>query len=140
MNRERDLYEEAKALIQHRYPSGWGGAAALRLEGGTILTSVAPDVINDAVNLCMETGAILEAHKRNMKVTHSLCIARDDESSSFKVLSPCGVCQERLFYWGDEVKVAVTHPGDELMFKTLAEVQPYHWSRAYKEELETSNE
>ncbi|WP_394217637.1 cytidine deaminase [Halobacillus trueperi] len=134
MNIERELYEEAKALVEHRYPSGWGGAAAVRLEDGTIVTSVAPDVINDAVNLCMETGAILEAHKRNLKVTHSLCIARDDERSSFKVLSPCGVCQERLFYWGDGVKVAVTHDGDGLRFMTLAEVQPYHWFRAYEGE------
>ncbi|MYL71647.1 cytidine deaminase [Halobacillus litoralis] len=140
MNRERELYEEAKALVEHRYPSGWGGAAAIRIEDGTILTSIAPDVINDAVNLCMETGAILEAHKRNQRVTHSLCLARDDERSSYKVLSPCGVCQERLFFWGDDVKVAVTHPGDQLLFKTLAEVQPHHWSRAYEEENETSTE
>ncbi|SDO70797.1 cytidine deaminase [Halobacillus aidingensis] len=134
MDKEQRLYDEARMLVEHRYPSGWGGAAAVRIEDGTILTSVAPDVINDAVNLCMETGAILEAHKRNQRVTHSLCIARDDESSSFKVLSPCGVCQERLFYWGDDVKVAVTHDGEGLMFKTLAEVQPHHWSRAYEGE------
>lgn len=132
MVEEHQLYEEAKALVEQRYPNGWGGAAAMKLEDGTILTSVAPDVINDAVNLCMETGAILEAHKRNQRVTHSVCISRDDETSPFQVLSPCGVCQERLYFWGDGVEVAVTHEGEELMFKTLAEVQPYHWSRAYE--------
>lgn len=34
-------------------------------EGGRILTSVSPEVINASAELCMETGAILEAHKLN---------------------------------------------------------------------------
>lgn len=58
-----------------------------------------PDVINASTELCMETGAILEAHKFHKKVTHSICLARENEHSELKVLSPCGVCQERLFYW-----------------------------------------
>lgn len=98
---------------------------------GEILTSVAPEVINASTELCMETGAILEAHKLNTKITHSLCIARDNENEEFKVLSPCGVCQERLFYWGSDVKVAVTKPDNQLLFKSLEEVQPYHWTKAY---------
>lgn len=50
----------------------------------------------------METGAIVEAHKFGKKVTHSICLARADESSELKILSPCGICQERLFYWGPQ--------------------------------------
>ncbi|WP_188388345.1 cytidine deaminase [Priestia taiwanensis] len=133
MDMEEQLYEVVIELIEKRYQEGWGGAAAVRLEDGTILTSVAPEVINDGTNLCMETGAILEAHKLNQNVTHSICVVRDDEKSEFKVLTPCGICQERLFYWGPKVKVAITSLGQPLTFKTLAEVQPYHWSRAYKE-------
>lgn len=133
MGIEKQLYESAISLLKSRYPKGWGGAAAVALGDGTILTSVAPEVINASTELCMETGAILEAHKLNKKITHSICITRDDENSVFKILSPCGVCQERLFYWGPNVKVAVTLPGNELVFKTLAEVQPYHWTAAYEE-------
>lgn len=130
---EQRLYEMVIDLIKERYPEGWGGAAAVWLEDGTALTSVAPDIINDSTNLCMETGAILEAHKLNKKITHSICVVRDDEKSEFKVLSPCGICQERLFYWGPTVKVAVSLPRHDLTFKTLAEVQPYHWTAAYDE-------
>ena len=130
---EQKLYEAVIDLIEKRYPKGWGGAAAMALEDGSICTSVAPEVINASTELCMETGAILEAHKLNKKVTHSICVARDDEQSEFKVLSPCGVCQERLFYWGPNVKVAVTLPGQDLIFKHLSEVQPYHWTAAYEE-------
>ncbi|WP_336637062.1 cytidine deaminase [Lysinibacillus fusiformis] len=133
MDIEKKLYEAAVQLVEKRYPSGWGGAAALYSEDGHILTSVAPEVINAATELCMETGAILEAHKLNTKVTHSICVARENEKSNFVVLTPCGVCQERLFYWGENVKAAVTNSDGSLIFKTLKEIQPYHWYKAYEQ-------
>jgi len=34
MGVEQDLYQSATALIEKRYPAGWGGAAALRLASG----------------------------------------------------------------------------------------------------------
>ena len=132
MDIEKKLYEAAVQLVEKRYPSGWGGAAALYSEDGHILTSVAPEVINAATELCMETGAILEAHKLNTKVTHSICVAREIEKSKFVVLTP-GVCQERLFYWGENVKAAVTNSDGTLIFKTLKEIQPYHWYKAYEQ-------
>lgn len=131
----QDLYNAVKTLIDERYPSGWGGAAAVRVEDGTIYTSIAPEVINDTTNLCMETGAILEAHKFNKKVTHSICLAREDEYSVLKVLSPCGICQERLFYWGPEVQCAISNEPQAIIFKTLKEMQPYHWTATYYEEM-----
>lgn len=133
MNVKLGLYQDAVELIEKRYPTGWGGAAAVRLASGDVLTSVAPETDFDALSVCMELGAFLEAHKRNQLVTHSLCIFRDDETSDFKVLSPCGICQERLRYWGVDVLVAVTNPKNALVFKTLSELQPYHWLPAYSE-------
>ena len=135
MNIEQTLYTAACELIEARYPHGWGGAAAIRTESGKILTSVAPDVKNDALNLCMEVGAILEAHKRNEKVTHTLCICRENETVPFVVLTPCGVCQERLTHWGGDVLAAVTNPENKLVFRSIRELQPYHWSAVNGERL-----
>ena len=131
MNIEKDLYEAAVQLIEERYPIGWGGAATMYTKDNQILTSVSPDVLNASTELCMETGSILEAHKLNVPVTHSICIVRDDEKAPFKILTPCGTCQERLVYWGSEVKAAVTTKNNDLIFKTLEELQPYHWLNAY---------
>lgn len=131
MNIEKDLYEAAVQLIEERYPIGWGCAAAMYTKDNQILTSVSPDVLNASTELCMETGSILEAHKLNVPVTHSICIVRDDEKAPFKILTPCGTCQERLVYWGSEVKAAVTTKNNDLIFKTLEELQPYHWLNAY---------
>ena len=125
---EQELYHAAVELIKKRYPRGWGGAAAVRTETGKILTSIAPDTKNDALSLCMEVGAFLEAHKLNEKVTHSLCICREDESTEFLVLSPCGVCQERLIHWGGDVKAAISTKENKLVFKTIRELMPHHWS------------
>ena len=131
---ERDMYARAVALIEERYPTGWGGAAVLRAEDGRCFTSVALENANSSVLLCIEVGAMCEAHKYNVKATHCLCVVRDDEHGPFKVLSPCGVCQERLRYWGAEVKVGVTTPDGALRFVPLRELQPYHWTAAYSEE------
>lgn len=117
MDIEQKLYQAAIELIEERYPSGWGGAAAMLTEDGQILTSVSPEVINASTELCIETGAILEAHKLNKKVTHSICVVREDENAEFMILSPCDVCQERLFYWGGDVKAAVTNPDSKIELK-----------------------
>ncbi|WP_434764061.1 cytidine deaminase [Vibrio fortis] len=127
-NIEKELYQAAVELVNKRYPVGWGGAAAVRTESGKILTSIAPDTKNDALSLCMEVGAYLEAHKLNERVTHSLCLCRENENDEFLILSPCGVCQERLVHWGGDVKAAITTPENTLVFKTIRELMPYHWS------------
>lgn len=134
---ENKMYEMATKFIKKRFPKGWGGAAVIHTEEGSYLTSVALESANSSVLLCIEAGAMCEAHKLNEKVTHCLCVTRDDEKSPFKVLSPCGVCQERLRYWGEEVQVGVTTEDNSLLFVTLKEMQPHHWTKAYPaEELE----
>ncbi len=131
---EKKMYDKAIALVSKRYPKGWGGAAVIHTEDGRYLTSVALETANTSVELCIEVGAMCEAHKYNALVTHCLCLVRDDETSPFKVLSPCGVCQERLRFWGTEVKVGVTTTNNALKFISLGELQPYHWTNAYPEE------
>ena len=129
------LYQNAVELIEARYPTGWGGAAAVRTESGKILTSISPDSKNEALSLCMEVGAYLEAHKLNEAVTHSLCICREDELSEYLILSPCGICQERLVHWGGDVEAAITTEGNKLVFKSLRELMPHHWSLVNGETL-----
>ena len=80
MNREagieETLYRLAVELIQKRYPKGWGGAAVLRTEQDHYLTSVALETANASAELCIEVGAMCEAHKLQERVTHGLCRVR----------------------------------------------------------------
>jgi len=135
MNIEQQLFTAAVELVNTRYPKDWGGAAAIRTETGKIITSIAPDVKNDGLSLCMEVGAYLQAHKLNEAVTHSLCIAREDEHADFKVLSPCGICQERLVHWGGDVMAAISTTNNQLTFKSIRELMPHHWSLVYDQPL-----
>ena len=61
----------------------------------------------------------------------TMCLIWQDENSPYQVLSPCGVCQERLRYWGEDVQVAVTTDEEKLRFVELRGLQPYHWTKAY---------
>jgi cytidine deaminase len=123
------LFRSAKQLVEIRYPKGWGGAAAMLTDNGVVLTSIAPHVKNDALNLCMEVGACLDAHKLNVAITHSLCIYRENEKSDFKILTACGICQERLSYWGNNVEVVISNKENKLISKPLKELMPHHWSQ-----------
>ena len=133
MNIEEKLFENAKTLIKKRYPKGWGGAVAMYSKNGNTYTSVAPEIINASSALCIETGSILEAHKYQDVITHSICVVRDDENSDFKILTPCGTCQERLLYWGNEIKVAVTNNDNKILYKSLKELQTNNWTNAYSD-------
>lgn len=125
------MYAIATELIEKRYPTGWGGAAVIHTAKDSYFSSVAIETANSSAALCIEVGAMCEAHKYNEKVTHCLCVVREDERSPFKVLSPCGICQERLRYWGEDVQVGVTTDNGEVLFVELKELQPYHWTKAY---------
>jgi len=131
---EQEMYRMAIEFIPQRYPTGWGGAAIIHTEDDRYLSSVAIETANSSVILCIEVGAMTEAHKYNVKVTHCLCVVRDDENNPFKILSPCGVCQERLRFWGTDVRIGVTTPDNSLQFVPLSDLQPYHWTNAYPTE------
>ena len=130
---KREMYRQATEFIAKRYPVGWGGAAVMYTAGNRYLISVALDTIDANAELCIETGAMCEASKYNLKITHSLCVVRKDEHSDFRVLTPCGICQERLRFWGGEVKVGVTTQDNSLKFVELNELQPYHWTCAFSD-------
>lgn len=133
----RQMYERAAEFVNRRFPSGWGGCAVAYTQEGQYLISVALECFNSGAGLCMETGAMCQAQKLDLRITHSLCISRQDADEEFKILTACGICQERLRYWGENVKVAVTNPENKIIFKTLAELSPCYWGEAFpKEERE----
>ena len=62
------------------------------------------------------------------------CVSRLSGAHPIVILTPCGICQERLFHWGDQVEVAEPDPADPTrwMTKTLREIQPYYWVNVFK--------
>lgn len=133
MKIDSKLVDAAKTFVKARFSDeSWAGAAAMYTEDGQILISTAPAVVNPSVELCHEAGAICEAYKLNKKITATVCVSRDDKGA-FHILTPCGVCQERLFFWGADVEAAVPLETDSAKWqiKTLAELQPYYWRNPF---------
>lgn len=130
---QKELYRQALELIEKRYPNSRGGAAAAYTAEGRFLTSVPIDTIDTNVELCCETGVICEAAKYNLKITHCICVIRDSADTDYMILSPCGVCQERLRYYGVNIKVGVTTKDHTLKFVSLDELQPFHWTTAFSD-------
>ncbi|WP_020579045.1 cytidine deaminase [Actinopolymorpha alba] len=134
MKLDQNLVDAARALLVARYgEAGWGGAAAMYTATGSVLTSVFVEALSDSAGLCIETGAIAEAHKLNEPITASACVVRDDNSPTIRVLASCGTCMERLRFWGPEVEIAVPEekaPGDWRAYR-LTELQPRWWGSSY---------
>lgn len=127
MNIEKEMFNKAVEFLNYRYGNNAGGVAVLRIDTGEYLISVLPECNNSSAELCAETGAICEAHKLNKKVTHSLCICGQNDNEEYKILTPCGICQERLYYFRKDVKCAITTKDNSVIFKILEEIQPYYW-------------
>lgn len=130
----KEMYKRAIEFLNFRYPTGWGGCAVMYTQEGEYLISVYFESPNASAELCMEAGAMCEAQKFNLHITHSLCLSRENEYQTPVILTACGICQERLAYWGGSVKIAVTNINNEIMFKSLEELNPFYWKNAFTEE------
>ncbi|MBR3840540.1 MAG: hypothetical protein IKM20_05345 [Erysipelotrichales bacterium] len=71
-----------------------GGAGVVHTTQVNYFTSVSIETANASAIVCIELGAMLEAHKFIEKVTHCMCLVCEDENSTYQVLSPSGICQE----------------------------------------------
>lgn len=69
---EQEMYRIAIEFIPHKYPKGWGGVAVIRSDDNLYFTSVSIETANISVELCIEVGAMCEAHKYDVCATHCL--------------------------------------------------------------------
>ncbi len=138
MRLDQNLVDAARGLLESRFPGEEGIAAAMYTEDGTVLTSVFFEPEWGSGMLCAEAGAMCEAEKLNKRVTASVCVSRLSGEDPILILTPCGICQERLFHWGGDLEVAVPDPSDPTRWtaKTLNEVQPYYWVNAFGQQAQ----
>ena len=128
MQLDQRLVDAAITQLEARFPGG-GVAAAVYTDDGAIVTGVAFQPEWGGGGLCAEAGPVCEAYRRGRRVTASACVSRLAGDDPIVILTPCGICQERLFHWGPEVEVAVPDPanGARWLVRRLREVQPYYW-------------
>lgn len=130
--------EACRSLIRARFhDDDHHGAAAMLLEDGTIVTGTAPEAINPSVQVCHETEPYCAAFRLGRRVVASVCLHREPGGRTL-VLSPCGVCRERLAGHGPDVLVAVAdvHDPTQVAWKSLKDVLPDYWMTAFPDEID----
>jgi cytidine deaminase len=129
--------DACRSLIAARFPDDdHHGAAAMLLDDGTILTGTSPDAINSSVQVCHEIEPYCAAFRLGRSVVASVCLHREPGGRTL-VLSPCGVCRERLATHGPNVLVAVADITDPtvVIWRTLKEVLPDYWLTVFPDEI-----
>lgn len=127
--------EACKSLIDQRFPDESAGAAAVLLADGTIVTGTSPDFANSSTTVCHEVEPYCAAFRLDQKIVASVCLHRMEEGH-FIVLSPCGICRERLADHGPDVQVAIAEPADPTVLRwiSLRDALPHYWLTALPEE------
>lgn len=129
--------EACRTLIETRFPDRSDrGAAAMLLGDGTIVTGTSPDAINPSVIVCHEIEPYCAAFRLDQPIMASVCLHRTPDGK-FRVLSPCGVCRERLATHGPDVLVAVADDRDAgtVRWLPLRDVLPHYWMTVFPEEV-----
>lgn len=132
------MVDACRTLIDSRFPDdSERGAAAVLLADGTILTGTSPDAANSSVEVCHEIEPYCGAFRLGQSIIASVCLHRVADGR-FLVLSPCGVCRERLAVHGPDVLVAVADETDPtvVQWETLKDVLPHYWLTVFPEETE----
>src|SRR5699024_627856 len=88
-----------------------------------------------ATRLSLTAGA----YRLNQRIVASVCLHRQS-GGRIVVLSPCGVCRERLAVHGPDVVVAVAHRQDPtvIVWKPLKDVLPDYWMTAFPDEVDAA--
>ncbi len=108
------------------------------LDDGSILTGTSPSAVNPSVEVCHEIEPYCGAYRLGRQVVASVCLHRQPGGKTV-VLSPCGVCRERLAVHGPDVLVAVAsrHDTTKVVWKTLKDVLPDYWMTAFPDEIDS---
>jgi cytidine deaminase len=105
------------------------------LDDGRILTGTSPDTVNASVEVCHEVEPYCAAFRLGQRILATVCLHRL-EGGEHVVLSPCGVCRERLANHGPDVLVAVPQPSDraEVDWVPLRAALPHYWMNVFPED------
>lgn len=133
MKLDQRLVDQAIALLEERYPGSGGIASAIYTEDGEVLKGIVFDPEWGGGGLCAEAEPLLAAHRLGKRVSAVATVGRLGPNDPIVILSPCGICQERLYHWGLEVEIAVPdeQDGSRWMMRTLRQIQPHHWVEVY---------
>ena len=108
------------------------------LGNGIILTGTSPDALNPSVEVCHEIEPYCGAFRLGLRMLVASVCLHSQADGRVVVLSPCGVCRERLAVHGPGVLVAVADRDDPtaMVWRTLKDILPDYWMTAFPDHVD----
>lgn len=127
---DHGLIDATNAEFQKSLPKDWHGvAAALRLRSGKIVTGFVLEAENPALTICAEPIALGKALEDMAADPVTTIVAvRARETTSHKVIPPCGRCREFITdYCTDAGVIVYDEEAGELIKVPAADLLPFKY-------------
>ncbi|MDD4565821.1 MAG: cytidine deaminase [Eubacteriales bacterium] len=117
----RELYKTAQQIIQNAYApySNFKVGAALLTKSGEVFTGVNVENSAYGATICAEQTALVKAASEGYREFDAIAVA-----SSGGEVSPCGICRQFLFEFGDDIKVITGEDEDHIKVTQIKDLLP----------------
>ncbi|HHX13443.1 MAG TPA: cytidine deaminase [Clostridiales bacterium] len=118
---DRELYLIAKAALANSYApfSKFRVGAALLTAEDRVYSGVNVENSTYGATICAERTAIVKAVSEGSRRFKAIAVATDEGA-----VTPCGICRQFLFEFGDDIRVIWGTDADHLETALVAELLP----------------
>ncbi len=118
---DRELFQIAKEMVGKAYApySHFQVGAALLTSDGRVFTGVNVENSSYGAAICAERTAVVKAVSEGARSFEAIAVA-----SSSGEATPCGICRQFLFEFGDDIRIITGEDEDHLHERTIGEFLP----------------
>ncbi len=118
---EKELYRRARQAMEYAYApySKFRVGAALLTASGEIFTGVNVENASFGATICAERTALVKAVSEGFREFTALAVAASEGEAS-----PCGICRQFMYEFGDDLKVITGEDEAHLHVMEITELLP----------------
>jgi len=105
--------------------SGFHVGAALLTKSGKIYTGVNVENVSYSPTICAESTAIVKAVSEGEMDYSAIAVISDSDDYT----SPCGVCRQRIFEFGDDIDVIMANNRREYQVYKITDLLPHGFDK-----------
>lgn len=121
----KELFDLALDATDKAYApySNFNVGAALLTESGEIYTGVNVENSSYGATICAERTAMVKAVSEGHRHFKAIAIVAKKDGKVY-TSSPCGICRQFIFEFGDDIEVITGDSRDRLNIKKISELLP----------------
>ncbi len=123
---KKELYDKALKATENSYApySHFHVGAAVLTEDGSVYTGCNIENASYPAGICAERTAMAKAISDGHRKFRAVVVAARNEDGE-QSASPCGVCRQFLFEFGDDIEISFGTDRDHLTTERIADLLPY---------------